>query len=591
MQKFYFHLKTSWRILSSNGLILLIFLFVALGVDHFLNRIFDNEYEVEQRAEVTLALSAMRARLEENINSNIFLVYGMGAYIANSESVSQEEFKAMATTLVNQSSALLNMAIAPDFVIKWVYPLKGNEKILGLDYRKVPDQWEQAEKVKLTGKMVVAGPIKLIQGGMGLVARVPVFLSKDGSFWGLVSSVMDLGKLVDYADINRKDGSLKVALRGKDGLGAKGEVFQGDPAFFAEANEPVIMQIKIPSGTWEMAGIPVDGWGESSPFHLRIHLFSLLFFLVAALAVLNRSRNKQALQESEERLQRMASASHDALIMIDSKSSIKLWNPAAEKMFGYMKNEVMGMNMHELICTEEDRKKAEAGMIGFAETGTGPILGSLMEMTGLRKSGEFFPLERSVASFRHRGEWYAIGSLRDITERKNTEKILRELASIDSLTGLSNRRYFMEQAQLVLSQACRYNRALSMMMFDLDHFKNINDTYGHDTGDKVLQRVGEVVRHIMRQTDVIGRIGGEEFAVVLPETEIQFALQAAERFRAALEDEVLVLEGGGRVTFTASIGLTCKITNEVSLEELMKQADDALYKAKKQGRNRVVTYS
>lgn len=508
MKQFFLRLILPLGVFGNITWALLLFLVIGVSVDLFLNRLFDREFITEQRVAATLELSAIRARLEENINSNLFLVYGMGAYVAHSENVSQDEFNGMSKTLLRQSTALVNMAIAPDFVIKWVYPRKGNEKIIGIDYRNIPDQWEQAKKAKETHAMAIAGPINLIQGGKGVIARVPVFLEKDNSFWGLVSSVMDLDKLLNYAEVKKNGGQLSIAIRGKDGLGADGEIFEGNHEIFSESLEPVKMEVRLPSGSWEMAAIPEKGWNGSNPYRLRIHLFSLLIFLIAVLALLNRSRHKQALLEREERLQGMAAASHDALIMIDSDSSIMLWNPAAEDMFGYSSEEAMGKDMHDLVCREEDRVAAKAGMKRFSETGTGPVMGCIAEMIGVRKSGSVFPVERSVASFKHRGKWYAIGSLRDITARKDYEKKLTVFATTDSLTGLTNRRYFLEQAQLLLAQACRYERQFSVMMFDLDHFKNVNDTYGHDVGDKVLERVARVVRRTMRQTDLIGRIGG-----------------------------------------------------------------------------------
>ncbi len=580
-------MKTSWQAYGNINWAFVILLLTVMGFDLFLNRIFNYKYAAEQRAEVTVALSNLTARLVESINSNLFIVYGMGAYIANSHDVTQDEFIGMSKTLLRQSTTLLNIAIAPGFVIKWVYPYSGNEKIIGLDYRKLPDQWEQARKTQTTGSMVIAGPIKLIQGGMGLVARAPVFLEKDHSFWGIVSSVMDLDKLLAYAEVNKSGNALKIAIRGKDGLGAEGEIFEGEGGIFSQSEKPVKQEIKLPLGSWEIAAVPKAGWRVSNPYHLKIHLLSFLLFLIAVSALLNRSRHKQALVERNERLQSMAAASHDALIMINSESVVMLWNHAAENMFGYTSEEAIGMDMHKLICREEDRDYARAGMKRFADAGTGPVLGCIMEMVGVRRSGETFPVERSVASFKHRGKWYAIGSLRDITARKNNEEKLIELSRTDFLTGLANRRYLLEQAQLILAQACRYARPCSVMMFDLDHFKDINDTYGHDAGDKVLQMVAMVVKRTLRQTDVVGRIGGEEFMAILPETGNSFAESAAERFRIALADEVLNIGLEIAVKVTVSIGLTHRMSNDATIESLMKLADEALYKAKNQGRNRV----
>ena len=156
------------------------------------------------------------------------------------------------------------------------------------------------------------------------------------------------------------------------------------------------------------------------------------------------------------------------------------------------------------------------------------------------------------------------------------------------MTGLANRRYFIEQAELELSRHNRYSTELSLIMLDIDFFKKINDTYGHNVGDLVLQKIAEVSRTILRDVDIIGRIGGEEFAILLPETNIEDSIKVAERLRTEISNASVFLEKE-EVKFTSSFGVVA--ANKSNIDKLLIKADKALYKAKESGRNRVCSFS
>jgi diguanylate cyclase (GGDEF)-like protein len=164
---------------------------------------------------------------------------------------------------------------------------------------------------------------------------------------------------------------------------------------------------------------------------------------------------------------------------------------------------------------------------------------------------------------------------------------LVRLASIDGLTGLYNRRHFMALAEKEWNRVKRYERPLSLLMLDIDLFKSINDRFGHDAGDKVIMDVANSCIETKRSSDVVGRIGGEEFAFVLPETDMESALQLAERLRLSIAERPVFL-GRESITLSVSIGLAEASPSVSGIQELMKQADEALYVAKRNGRNRVV---
>lgn len=173
-------------------------------------------------------------------------------------------------------------------------------------------------------------------------------------------------------------------------------------------------------------------------------------------------------------------------------------------------------------------------------------------------------------------------------ENRNNRIDLEKQAYTDYLTGLNNRRSFIERTEIELYRKERYGREFSLIMFDIDYFKYINDKYGHNTGDLVLKEIANICRSVLREVDIVGRIGGEEFAILLPETDIVQATLVAERLRVSISNGKVFPTLNEEVKFAASFGVTFTKDANKSINELLNQADNALYKAKNSGRNRVV---
>jgi len=200
--------------------------------------------------------------------------------------------------------------------------------------------------------------------------------------------------------------------------------------------------------------------------------------------------------------------------------------------------------------------------------------------------GREFTAELAAIAMNYDGTPAVLVALNDISQRKEMEAELFSQATTDELTGISNRRHFFMQAERELSRARRFDRPLAAMMLDLDHFKSINDTYGHAVGDEVLQGFVKRALESLRISDVIGRLGGEEFAVIMPETPLAAAEAAAERLRAHLAERPIIA-GREAIAVTVSVGVASFGKDDKSIDAFLNRADKALYRAKNCGRNRV----
>ena len=290
-----------------------------------------------------------------------------------------------------------------------------------------------------------------------------------------------------------------------------------------------------------------------------------------------------ALHEREEVLHSIAVAAQDAVIMIDSNGNVTHWNPAAEKMFGYSVVEIMGCNLLGLVVPFQYHEALRDGFPKFIQSGTGPLIGAVTELDAQKRDGSEFPIEISISAVKIKDSWHAVAIVRDITIRKLADDRLKEMASTDPLTGAYNRRHFNEVMQAELARAKRYGTTLTLIIFDIDHFKRINDTFGHSAGDQVLLKLALLVSGNIRDTDIFARWGGEEFVILAPNCDTQRPVSLAEKIRKLIEaypfDEV------GRVT--CSFGVAEYHAGD-DQESIVKRADSNLYRAKETGRNRVV---
>ncbi|QQR69620.1 MAG: sensor domain-containing diguanylate cyclase [Alphaproteobacteria bacterium] len=207
------------------------------------------------------------------------------------------------------------------------------------------------------------------------------------------------------------------------------------------------------------------------------------------------------------------------------------------------------------------------------------------EMTS--RSGRRFAAEIAMIHVDYGHHGGILLALSDISVRKKLQEELLHQATTDVLTGISNRAHILSQANQEIRRARRFGRPLSVLMLDIDHFKSINDRYGHGAGDDALRAFVAGCQLTLRQTDLLGRLGGEEFLAVLLEADLATAAQSAERLRRRIETLPIELEGGLHVPMTVSIGVTSLNPSDADIDDLLKRADRILYQAKNSGRNKV----
>ncbi len=296
---------------------------------------------------------------------------------------------------------------------------------------------------------------------------------------------------------------------------------------------------------------------------------------------------EETLRASEIRYRALFERTNDAVFIIDLDLVIQTANQHAATLLGYEMDELAGMHIYRIVHKDEWQDAIDK--IEMVKSGHLP---DIYQRRFIRRDGSPVPVEISLALVHDPdGQPLHIQSIvRDITERKQTENQLKMLASMDALTEVYNRRYFFDLARQEFKRSKRFHHDFSLILMDIDHFKQINDRYGHLVGDQVLYEFAKRCKRTVRAIDMIGRWGGEEFVILLAETSLSDAYHAAERLRGEIES-IPIPTTVGQISLTISVGVTSMTTElDLTVEELLVRADKALYRSKDLGRNRVTCW-
>lgn len=290
------------------------------------------------------------------------------------------------------------------------------------------------------------------------------------------------------------------------------------------------------------------------------------------------------LVESEKRYRYLFENMPDGYLVCGIDGEIRQANPAAAALLGYASpKELEARNMMSDVYENAAQRET---LVARLQEGD---LSVRYRLRFKRKDGSLVHTEGNIRLVTDAlGIPTAVeGVFRDIDEQLRMEAELKRLASTDPLTRTLNRRAFMERLEDEIQRARRYGRTLSIISLDIDHFKRVNDRFGHPAGDKVLRQFAIACTDLLRSTDALGRLGGEEFSIAMPETDESRAMAVAERILREIEKQLITFNNES-IRITVSLGVTSTSRSGFSIYELLKHADMALYTAKKEGRNRVI---
>ncbi|MDX8477414.1 EAL domain-containing protein [Mesorhizobium sp. VK24D] len=564
------------------------------------------------REEVLARVNLIRAKLEGNINGNLQLVRGLVATVMAEPYMGQPRFAALASSLFGEDSQLRNIAGAPDLVISLMYPIAGNEKAMGLDYRNDAQQRAAALRARDERKLILAGPVDLVQGGQGFIGRFPVFVKSAGNterFWGIVSAVVDVQRLYEASGLFDKDLGIDIALIGKDALGAQGEQFFGDET--VGKNNPVRVDVLLPSGSWQIAAIPENGW-PTTPANAWVFrgimaaagALILIPFLVAGRLIGERQRNYWELERLSRRLELALEASAIGVWEHDLKTNDLMWDDRVNEIYGKpVDGKPRGYSDWAGAIHPDDLAAALADFDSAAAVG-GPYSS---EYRIVRPDGEIRHV-RSKAIFYQAAnnsprmvgaEWDVTADVllnadlvraRQLAESKNAElesarARIEHIALHDPLTGLPNRRYLDQVLEDYAANARLNGEHAALLHIDLDRFKQINDTLGHAAGDAMLVHASSVLQSNVGEQGFVARVGGDEF-IILCRVRDDLDQPAVLADRIIKQMRQPVYYKGHQCRFGVSVGIAIDNGNDVEARQLLVNADIALYQAKSRGRNR-----
>jgi diguanylate cyclase (GGDEF)-like protein/PAS domain S-box-containing protein len=340
-----------------------------------------------------------------------------------------------------------------------------------------------------------------------------------------------------------------------------------------------------------------QGTGNFYSHNISEGVFSLWTFMVALvvtmllISALQAERNLalKTIQKHDKKLRAVINGAFDAILTIDAAGLLVEFNPAAERIFGYKKEDVLGKPMSELIIPERYRTAHHAGHQQYVKSGVKHIFNQRIEMVAMRADGGEFPIELTLTALRDADLWLVTGFIRDISEQKKARQEIENFAYYDALTALPNRRLLIDRYQHAILIAQRVGTYCGLLFIDLDKFKTLNDTKGHDVGDQLLIEVAKRIQNTVRSGDTVARLSGDEFVVILENLDssatvaYQQVSEVAQKLLAELNKNYYL--SLFEFATSASIGITLFNDHQLTFEDHLRHADTAMYLSKESGGN------
>lgn len=344
------------------------------------------------------------------------------------------------------------------------------------------------------------------------------------------------------------------------------------PEHTGQPNKPAEFRVRTAKGHLRMVLVSTVG----------ITLDGAPALLICGMDMTHQNEIQEQLRESEHHFRRLFESMQDVYYRTDTQGVVQHVGPGVRRVLGYEPHEIEGHTAESYYPQSKDRDAFKAAIMAHGEVSDFP--GQMV-----RKDGTVIDISiSSHALFDHNGAFAGVeGLYRDVTQRKNLERELQRLATTDVLTGMANRRSFLEVAEATFQRARESHAPLTVLMLDLDHFKTINDRFGHLEGDRVLAEFAQATKHQLRASDTVGRLGGEEFGLLLPHTLPAEGADIANRILEAIRALELTDSNGQHYGVTTSMGLGTLSPGDRSLHDLLDRADQALYLAKRRGRNQL----
>lgn len=556
-----------------------------------------SQSEQQERAQAQARATDLAAdhaqALQRGIERALSATYAIAAMVRQGQG-SLPDFEAVATEMLPFYPGIAALGLAPNGVIRNVVPLAGNEKSIGFNQLRDVAQNKEALMARDTGKLTLAGPLNLAQGGLGVVGRLPIFLNDThhrDDFWGFSYVTLRFPEALGAARLQHlvERGYAYELWRIVPDTGEKQRIAISSDAAL---DSPVERSLELPNGQWTLSLAPISGWGNPGRLAVKSVFALLASVLVAYLAwLLQAMRLRDDHLEAEvnqrtaeilatqQHLEATIKAIPDLLFEMGLDGRYYSCHSPRAELLTRPAEELNGKTVYEVLPAQAAQVMMDALLEASEKTWSTGKQYKLALAIGTR----WFELSVArKASMQGESPRFVVLS-RDITENKEADEKIGRLAHFDALTGLPNRTLLADRCQSALHAAQRNNTAVALMFLDLDHFKNVNDSLGHRVGDELLVALAGRLQSVVREQDTVSRLGGDEFILVLPDTDAVGAAHVAEKL---LQSALLPFEiEQHELTVTPSIGIAVYPVDGADFDTLSRCADAAMYDAKQGGRN------